>query len=100
MSTVTIKTNNVPRQLIFGYELSEKEKADFDYIEDIEAHDFLKYKGEIYDPSDFMYINPSKECLPKGFEKWDGYVSDSFFSGILIKYCNDFESVIVATYYS
>jgi len=32
--------------------------------------------------------------------KWDGYQSDSFYSGVLVKYVEDFERVIMATYYS
>ena len=27
--------------------------------------------------------------------KWDGIQTDSFFSGIVIRYCDDFERVVV-----
>jgi hypothetical protein len=33
MSNLTVKTNNVPRLLIDAYELSEKERAEFDYLD-------------------------------------------------------------------
>ena len=29
---------------------------------------------------------------------WDGYLSDSFFSGVLVRYADDCESVVVARY--
>jgi hypothetical protein len=99
MSDLTIRTNNVPRQLIYGYELTAKEKADFDYIseEEIDLHDFFRYKGIVYDPSEFMRIS---ENAPEAMRKYDGYMSDSYFSGILIKYNRDMDAVIVAQYFS
>ena len=89
-----IITNNQPRQLIYGYELTEKQRQDFDYLEDIDGNNFVKYKGNIYDVSEFMSTH-NMDSL-KG---WDGYSSDSFFSGILIKYI-DSDTVIVGRYYS
>lgn len=88
-----IITNNQPRLLLYGYELTDKERQDFDYLEDIDSHSFLKYKGAIYDVSEFMIVD--NDYL-KG---WDGYSSDSYFSGILIKYI-DSDHVIVARYCS
>ena len=88
-----IITNNQPRLLLYGYELTDKEKQDFDYLEDIDSHSFLKYKGVMYDVSEFMRVD--NDYL-KG---WDGYSSESYFSGILLKYI-DSDHVIVARYYS
>jgi hypothetical protein len=92
-----IKTNNVPRNLLYGYELSKKERKEFDYIdaEYFDGHGFFRYKGEVYDPSDFMRATDIADL--KG---WDGYASDSYFSGIVIKYVDNFERVIVGTYTS
>jgi len=95
--SIEIITNNHPRQLIYGYELTEKEKEDFDYLEDIEIHDFFRYKGQVYDPSEFMGIEHN---LDPEFSKWEGYSSDSYFSGIVLKYTKDMESVIVGRYLS
>lgn len=90
-----IITNNVPRDLIFGSELSEKERADFDYFTDeqLATAYFFRYKGEVYDPGDFQNTDWNQ-----GFDRWDGYISDTFFSGILIRWCNDYESVVVGRY--
>lgn len=103
---VTIKTNNVPRNLIYGYELTAKERKEFDYYsdEEIDTHNFFRYKGHVYDPNEFMAISgTSMHCIPcenGSFADWHGYHNDSFFSGVLIKYVNDFEQVIVGTFIS
>ena len=88
-----IITNNQPRNLIYGYELTDSEKEDFDYIENIDSHDFFRFKGIVYDPSEFM-TSPTIE------PDWQGYQSASFFSGIVIRYTDDFEQVVCGTYLS
>lgn len=105
-----IKTNNVPRQVLYGYELTEKEAAEFDYIEadDFYAHSFIRYKGQVYDLSEFVRIekqgkrtNPFTVTVEDGdpLLKWDGILTDSYFSGIVVKYADECcESVIVGLY--
>ena len=92
-----IRTNNKPREIIQACQLTEKELAEFDYLEgeSLDFASFFRYKGNVYDLGEFM-------LCPSGFqfESWAGYHSDSAFSGILIKYCNDFEQVIVGQYFS
>ena len=88
-------TNNTPRNLTYGYELTDKQKQDFDYIEDIDNHDFVIYKNNVIDLSEFMRIDSIDH-----FKDWHGYSSDSFFSGTLVKYCDDNDSVIMGWYYS
>ena len=97
-----IITNNVPRPLIYGYELTDSEKEDFEYINasEIESSSFFRYKGEVYDPNEFMCIDSVMILHHPEFKAWDGYQSDSYFSGILINYDNNCEAVIVATYTS
>ena len=98
-SSITIVTNNKPRFIIYGFELTQKEKKGFDYYEDDEELDnqtFFRYKGNVYCMEDFMRIDKNS---PFDYKKWNGYSSDSFFSGILVKIVDD-ESVIVGRYYS
>lgn len=90
-----IITNNQPRNLLYGSELTDKQKEDFDYIDDIDSHDFISYKGQIYDPSEFMRTEEKGD-----FAAWQGYSSDSAFSGVLLRYTEDQEQVIMGTYYS
>lgn len=94
MNNIKIITNNVPRNIIYGYELSDKQKQDFDYIEDIDSHDFVKYKNNIYDLSEFMRIENNDSL-----KDWHGYSSDSYFSGKLVKYI-DSDTVIMGWYCS
>lgn len=92
-----IRTNNKPRDILHAWQLTEKELAEFDYLEGkrLDFASFFRYKGDVYDLGEFM-------CCPDNFQfkNWAGYCSDSFFSGILIKYCNNFEQVIVGQYFS
>lgn len=67
---LTIRTNNVPRDI--QYEKPE-------WSDDIE--ECFDYKGERYWLSEFMRTDGMSEL--KG---WDGYMNDSFFSGIVIRY--------------
>ena len=106
---ITIKTNNVPRPIVCGWELTEKEAAEFDYLDDITEGGFFRYKGEVYDLGEFCRVIPagSKSYHPcdmhdigGDFKNWQGYISDSYFSGIVIRYTEDLEHVIVGTYFS
>ena len=60
-----------------------------------------------YDLEDFITTSPGpwNHGLPEEFKEWDGYASDSFFSGVLLKYARDddrmdFDQVVMATYYA
>ena len=94
-NTIKIMTNNKPRQTICGYQLTDKQKQDFDYIEDIDNHDFVIYKNNVIDINEFMRIDEDS----KHFRGWHGYSSDSYFSGTLIKYCEDTDYIIMGWYY-
>ena len=93
--SLTIITNNVPREFYSFHELPAKAKAEFDY-EAAQEHDFVKYKGVWYDINEFM--------RPSGvFPDWHGVHSDTYFSGILIKFVDDCSiecKVIVGRYHS
>jgi hypothetical protein len=92
---IKIKTNNVPRDIVYGFQLNENEKKEFDWIpsDEIDGHAFVRYCGRVYSISEFMRTSGE-------LSKWDGYNSDSFFSGTLIKLVNDNEQVIMGRYVS
>jgi hypothetical protein len=101
MTDLTIICNNVPRDIVDGFELSADEREWFDYV-DWQAVDrgedsgtFFRYRGTTYDVSEFLYCNDSSP-----FTGWDGYLSDTFFSGILVRYVEDNERIIVGRYYA
>jgi hypothetical protein len=82
---IDIRSNYHTRPLINGFELTEKEKAGFDYLENIEDNLFFRFKGQVYDLNEFMAVD--KNSPFPAF--WHGYSSDTFFSGILIHLCDD-----------
>ena len=106
MSECKIITNGHLRDIIYGWELTEKEREEFDWIDSSDTLswddvEFFRYKGELYCLSDFMRLDRHPDSA---FRAWDGYQSDSFFSGILVKYPKeewgdyDTERVIVGWY--
>ena len=95
MSEIKISSNHQARDLVCFYDMPEKEQNEFDYVR--EDHDrcslrFFKYKGEYYDSYEFVR---SPDSFPS---YWQGYQSDSFFSGLLIRFSEDDDSVIVGQY--
>lgn len=95
--------NNHLVPIMYGFELSDKEKKEFDYYDDEEILDqmFFRYKGQMYDFGEFMRVDlknsPFEECPIK----FHGHHSDSFFSGILISWIDgDDENIKVYRYYS
>ncbi|CAB5237915.1 hypothetical protein UFOVP142_6 [uncultured Caudovirales phage] len=86
-------TNNVPRDLLTWGEIPESARAKFDYIKEDDRWDyrFFSYRGQWYDANEFMRNN-----APSLDRKWDGLNSDSFFSGIAIRYVQDYERIVVA----
>jgi hypothetical protein len=97
---ITVTTNNHHRPVLDGYELSDAERSEFDYLdwdairEGTDSASFFRYRGQVYDLSEFI------ETAPPDVQGWDAFASDSFFSGIVIRYCQDDingDSVVVGT---
>lgn len=93
-----IRTNNIPRDIIDAYQLSDKAREEFDYL-DWEKIDngedsatFFRYKGRLYDLGEFVRT-------PESLKPWDGMADDSAFSGILIRLVDD-DQIIVGQYFS
>jgi hypothetical protein len=81
MSDLKIIGNGHCRDIIYYWELTDDEREDLDWADEDEA--FFRYKDNVYALSEFMRI--SKQA-PEPMQAFDGYMSDSFFSGILIRY--------------
>jgi hypothetical protein len=93
MLGLEITTNRNWRQLSYRDEVPAKVLADqFDYLPD-EGDGFLKYKNHWYHLTDFMTTGVNSP-----FPDWQGYASDSFFSGVLIDLSEDCEQYQIATY--
>lgn len=99
MGHLTIRTNNQPRDILYWHELTEKEQADFDYLDSDERQEqanFVRYRGNVYDLGEFMRVPSGADEMAK----WHGYHGDSYFSGILVQWTDDNERVIMGDYYS
>ena len=105
--TLTIKTNNVPRECIMGQwldgfgalnpsSLYSKLRQQFDYLteDEFDETEFFQYKGYWYSLGDFLYIDSNS---PFDNRKWDGYSSDSYFSGVLVK--NNYDGTVTVGRY-
>lgn len=100
---IKIITNNQWRPILRGDELTDEEKKEFDYVDwnnyqAVIEQDFFRYKGEVYHLQD-------SETVPypysdSNFKEWDGLYSETFFSGILFKFDQEYENVRVGRYYS
>lgn len=92
-----IITNNVPRLLIDAYQLSEKERKEFDYLDwqaidaGEESATFFRYKGRLFDLGGFMrdYGITKDAGLPEHLSHWDGYSADTFFSAYVVRYVDE-----------
>ena len=83
--TLEIRSNYHARPLIYGYELTENEKKEFDYMENVDEGLFFRFKNQLYDIGEIIRIDENTP-FP---DFWQGYASDSFFSGILVRLCDD-----------
>ena len=104
-----IKTDQKYRPLEALCELPKKVAKDFDYVaeEDVRPR-FVKYKGDWYDTYDTQRITTGPYLM--GWEMpvskdhiladWHAILSDTFFSAMVFKFSEDWESVIVGVYYA
>ena len=95
---LTIKTNSVPRNYSYGSDFTGKERQEMleqlDYLteEDFNISQFINYKGYWYDLSQFLFTKGDSELENLG---WEGYCSDSFFSGVVVRYVENDETTIL-----
>lgn len=104
-----IKTDHKYRPLKALCELPEKAAKDFEYVDENDwSRRFVQYKGEWYDTHDTQRI--TTESYRMGWDmpvakdhilaKWDAILSETFFSAMVFKFSEDWESVIVGRYYA
>lgn len=93
-------SNRQPRWLIGWDQLSEKERAEFDYLDSRDKQydaSFVRYKGWVYDMSCFMRTEPGSLWHKAG---WHGTQHDSAFSGVVIHLTDDSDFVVMGQYRS
>lgn len=84
-----VKSNYHWNNFLYGYELTEKEKEDYDYLdsEELENGSFLRYRKNVYYIGDFMHFDKDS----KTYESWHGYFPESYFSAVVIRISEDSE---------
>jgi hypothetical protein len=92
--TISIISNNQERPVIDWHDLTPKQQSEFNY-DSAEESQFVIYKNWPYDVAEFMAVRHNDEL-----SAWHGYSSDSFFSGVLIKFISDCDTVIMGRYTS
>jgi hypothetical protein len=98
MAEVTVRTDRKWKQFKYRDEVPKKVLADqFDYQDEDVIDGYFKYRGYWYHTDMFMRLGHG---APSAFSGWDGYHSDSAFSGVLIKLSPDGEEYQVGTYMS
>lgn len=99
---MTIVTNNVPRDILDSWELTPKEREQFDYHDwnkldkGEDSASFFRYKGELYDLGWFMRFTSK---TGEGAD-WDGHYATSYFSAILVKMVDDQSDVRIIVGYA
>jgi len=98
-STLAVKTNNVPRDLISAFELPAAKyselRKEYDWMEDqdFDYAMFFEYRGQVYALADFM--RTEGDILRDG---WQGILNETFFSGLVIKIVESCERIVVGRY--
>jgi len=97
MSELKIIGNHHHIDLLDYHELTDKERKEFDWYDaENGGLDFFRYRGSVYCVTEFTRTD-TPNCP---FVGYDGYASDSFFSGVLIRWCDDYERVQAYLYLS
>lgn len=96
--SVQIITNNQPRDLFPVADLppEEVQSHGLDYIDGEDAHSprLFRYRGNVYDTGEFTRAPAS---LAKD---WDGAHGESYFSGVLVRFVDNYERVVVGSWFS
>ena len=91
-----ILTDNKWKYFKYRYEVPQNVlDQDYDHLDEDSLDGFIKYRRNWYHISDFML--PMSQ-FDKEFKEWHAYLSDSFFSGILIRVSDDGEQYQIATF--
>lgn len=101
--TITVVTNNVPRDILDASDLTVAERAEFDYLNwpalerGEDSASFFRYKGQLYDLGEFFadFGITKGSGLPEHLSTWHGYQSQHAFLAIVVRYSDDHESVVV-----
>lgn len=102
MGKLEIITDHKWKMFKYRDEVPQKQVNDYDWLSEEEKTDgWIWYRKRVYHISEFMDLNNKFHNPNHPFPApWNGYISDSFFSGILIEISEDGEMYRIGTYLS
>jgi len=88
--TLHIKSNRKWRAFIHGADVPDKiMRAEFDYLDDdMKCDGFIQYRKWWYHVSQFEVCHKNSPLWDAG---WTGFLSDSFYSGLVIRLDQDYQ---------
>ena len=94
---IKISSSNRPTLLLDWNQLTEKERSHFDWMgeDERDSSGFVRYLKSIYCPGQFE--RAEGELKESG---WDGFETWTYFSGVVVKLCEDNDYVIMGNYFS
>ena len=93
LAKVEITTNHHRRPVLGWHELTEQERADFDWLEMPEYASFARYRRSTYNLGDL-------DSVRQEFRGWHGYVPESRWSGTLVRFNDDDDGTVTfGSYY-
>ena len=101
--SIDIITDHKWKQFKYSNEVPKSVLNDYDWLDEDEKFDgWINYRKNWYHISDFMSCHNTIHSRNNPFKKfgYDGYLSDSFFSGVLIKTSDCGDGYKIATYLS
>ena len=83
---VRVKCNGVRRPIVHREDVpSDILAREFDWLEPDKQGNFFKYKGVWYELGEFV---------PANITGWDAIATQTYFSGVVIRFCDQGESVV------
>lgn len=101
MSDVKVTTNNHRRPILDGYELTPAERQEFDYIDwpaieaGTDSASFFRFRGEVWDLGEFTRLEDNGIVGSLASAGWHGAQTQSYWDAIVVRYEDNYESVVV-----
>lgn len=97
-----VRTNHHDRFFVYRNEVPAKVLEDFDWLDDDTLDGFLCYHGIWHHLQEFLAVaNPHHgfgDNPPDWLKPWDGYATDSMWTGTVIKVADDQETYRIGSF--
>lgn len=97
MGELKIERIETEIEILDFYELTENEQKELNDYDGYKDSSFFRYRGNVYDMSDFMKFQSIPNDAMKDYHAYKG---ETYFSGVLIKLSDCGDSLTVAQYWS